>query len=146
MNGMKAWIIAIATLILTAPSTSAAPMYQLTDLGGNIGAGGLLQYLPGGVIGGLNVRIVYPQFIRIDGTYDGGQILIARTALGKLDLPRGSIGDVFADLYGGSIWGGGVSIGEFQSGPNSGDALFLSQGVYQDLNDLVDTSAAGWRL
>src|SRR4051812_27208589 len=82
MSGMKAWIIAIATLIVTASPTSAAPMYHLTDLGGNQG-GGLLQYLPEGVIGGLNVRIVYPQFIVFDYSYDGGLILRAGTALGR---------------------------------------------------------------
>ena len=146
MNQIKPWMIGIATLLATARPANGAAMFQLTDLGGNIEAGGLLRYLPDGVIGGLNGNwIAYPQFEVFDGAHDGGQILGAGTALGPLDLPRGLTGSVFADLYGGSVWDGGVSTGEFQSGPNSGDALFLSQGVYQDLNDLVDSSAAGWR-
>jgi len=140
MNDMKSWAIALATLIAPVSPTSAAPMYHLTDLGGKIDAGGLLQYQPNGAIGGLNGYLIfYPQFIVIDNSYEGGLILRAGTALDHLDLPRGAIGDVFADMY-------GASIGEFRSGPNSGDALFLSHGMYQDLNDLVDSSADGWRL
>src|SRR4051812_28707101 len=102
MNEMKSWMIAIATLMVMAPPTSAGPLYHLTDLGGNVGAGSLLQYLPSGVIGGLNGHLIfYPQVIVFEGTYDGGQILRAGTALSRLDLPRGSTGNVFADLYAG---------------------------------------------
>jgi len=136
--------VAIAAILGGLRTASAVPTYHLTDLGTKIE--GLLRFEPGGEIGGLDGNwIAYP-FVLTLFTLDGESVIGAGTALGGLDLPRGSSGDTFAVLYGWSFLGGSSGFGEFLSGPNSGDALLLSHGAYLDLNNLVDTSAAGWRL
>jgi hypothetical protein len=150
----------VAAVLAGVGLAGAEPLYHLTDLGSGVSWGALLEFQPNGQIGGLDGNwIAYPQFITGPEDLDGNTVFIAGTALGWEDLPRGvsstpspiatvqgTRADVFAVLYGGMGGYGGDKVGEFLAGPNSGDALFVSNGQFLDLNDLVDFSAAGWRL
>jgi hypothetical protein len=145
------------TVLLGADIAHAEPVYQLTDLGTAVSWNSLLKFEPNGSIGGLGDNLIaYPMTILVDVDLNGMSVDMAGTTISS-ELPRGIASqqsNISAAIYDSAGWNGsyseasnsGVAVGEFLIGPNSGDALFLASGQFYDLNDLVDSSAAGWRL
>ena len=135
-------------------------MYQLTDLGTAVSWYGPLEFLPNETIGGLgDNRIVYPDSIGSGPDVNGQSVITgALSPLAWEDLPHGVTTPAVIQTVQGTASSTfdrlarlvelltAMEVGEFLSGPNSGDALLLVNGQYLDLNNLVDWSGAGWRL